>query len=213
MAEQMAARRRRDVRDYVDRAMQQHDHAMQQQPNADESSSQGSRSEGSFQTGTVHPAPARRAPRVSEDGVRDVGVPDVGGIELWRARARIKELTQAMMGKKSFSKSKTRRCLKNLPETDRNNVVTAYNWIDDKMWSKNHIRGPKWSKYTLNPKSTCQAILRCGISIPAGTTESDYWTTMMVLAVNNKYTFAKSNVFEKTKLQHKGNVFFLNYSV
>ena len=139
MAEQMAARQRSDVRDYVDRAMQQ-------QPNAYESSSQGSRSEGSFQTGTVHPALARRALRVSEDGVRDVGVPAVGGIELWRARARIKELTQAMMGKKSFSKSKTRRCLKNLPETDRNNVVTVYNWIDGKMWSKNHIRGPKMVK-------------------------------------------------------------------
>ena len=192
----MAARRRTDVNDYAL-------HVIQQSPTSDDSSSQCSRSEGSSQTGNVHPTLPRlgRAPRVSDDGGRDVG-----GLELLRARARIKELQQAVMGKKSFSKSKTRRCLKNLPETDRNNVVTAYNWIDDKLWSKNHIRGPKWAKYTLNQKSTCQRILRCGITIPAGTTESDYWTTMMVLAVNNKYTFAKSDVFKKTKVQHKGNV-------
>ncbi len=191
----MTAQQRSDVDEHVLHAMQQF---------ASDSSSQCSRSEGgSIQTGFVHtPVPRiERAPRVSDDGGRGDG-----GIELYRARARIKELQQAVMGKKSFSKSKTRRCLKNLPETDRNNVVTAYNWIDVKMWSKNHIRGPKWSRYSEHPKSTCQAILGCGITIPAGTTKSDYWTTMMVLAVNNKYTFAKSNVFEKTKLQHKGNV-------
>ena len=90
----MAARGRTDVNDYAL-------HVMQQSPSADDSSSQYSRSEGSFQTGIVHPALPRlgRAPRVSGDG----------GLELWCPRARIKELTQAMMGKKSFSKSKTRQ--------------------------------------------------------------------------------------------------------
>ena len=138
-----------------------------------------------------------RPARVSEDG---------SGLELVRAKARIKELTAAAIGGRSVSKNKTRRCLKNLPATDRLNASIVYNFIDDKLWSVHHIRTAKWSRYRRNKKTMCQRILGCGIKIPAGTTEGEYWDTILVMSVNNKYTFNKSNVFEKLKTQHKGNV-------
>ena len=40
----------------------------------------------------------------------------------------------------------------------------------------------------------------------SGDNEGGYWDTILVMSVNNKYTFNKSNVFEKLKTQHKGNV-------
>ena len=178
----MASQPRTDVEHLIARAV-------------DDNSSQSGRSEGSLQTSVVVGG-LRRVPRVSDDG----------GLELLRAQRRIRELMQAAMGRKSLSKNKTRRCLKNLPHTDRTNVITVYSFIDDKLWSQHHIRRPKWPGYSTKPKTMCQRILRCGINIPAGTTEEDYWTTMLVTAVNNKYTFGKSNVFEKTKVQHKGKI-------
>ncbi len=168
--------------------------AMQQRA-VNDSSSQSGRSEGSLQTSGVVDG-LQQVPRVSDDG----------GLELLRAQRRIRDLIQAAMGRKSLSKSKTRRCLKNLPHTDRTNVITVYSFFNDKLWSQHHICRPKWPRYSTNPKTMCQRILRCGINIPAGTTEEDYWTTMLVTAVNNKYTFGKSNVFQKTKVQHKGKI-------
>lgn len=142
-------------------------------------------------------SPQDRPARVSEGG---------SDHELRCAQARIKELQAAAVGGRAASKNKTRRCLKHLPTADRLNVSIVYNFIDDKLWSLHHIRTPKWPRYSTNKKTMCQRILRCGIIIPAGTTEEEYWNTMMVMSVNNKYTFSKSNVFEKLKTQHRGNV-------
>ena len=126
--------------------------------------------------------------------------------ELSRAHARIRELTQAAGGKRSESKNKTRRCIKNLPPADRYNMHQVYSYIDEKLWSHHHIRHSKWPNYNTKNKTMCQRILRCGVQIPAGTTQTDYWQSLIVMAVNNKYTFNKSNVFEKAKVQHRGNV-------
>ena len=181
---------RNDVSQYLADAMQQHD-SIGLGNNQEHSGVVDEESRGS----SVISSEDRRPPRVSNDGIMN---------ELARARVRIRELTQAASGRRSDSKNKTRRCLKNLPSADRCNVHTVYCYIDDKLWSQHHIRLTKWPRYSGKNKTMCQRILRCGIKIPAGTSEIEHWQSVLVMAVNNKYTFNKSNVFEKTKVQHRG---------
>ena len=137
---------------------------------------------------------------------------DDSNIIMLRMEARIKELTQASIGmnKDKGSKSKIRTYLTELPKSDYCNVLTVYNWIDNKLWSVYHIRSPKWTRYSTNKKTMCQRVLDCGIKVPAGTTEEDYWYTILSMAVNNKYAFSKSNFFEKAKKQYQGNTLTFN---
>ena len=155
------------------------------------------------EVGGVPQVPMDRPARVSIDG---------NGVELLRAYKRIKDLQAAAIGGRAVSKNKTRRCLRNLPATDCLNINVVYNFIDDKLWSLHHIRKLKWPRYSTNKKTMCQRILGCGVNIPPGSTEEEYWDSILVMSVNNKYTFAKSNVFEKLKAQHKGNVWAYSVS-
>ena len=192
---------RTDVDQYIAKVMQHHDsigHCDDQgRGGSIDSDSHGGSSVISSEDRHNSHSRASWPARVSNDGDTN---------ELKRAYKRIKELTRAAAGRRSETKNKTRRCLKNLPPADRMNINTVYGYIDDKLWSQHHIRLTKWARYNTKNKTMCQRILRCGVQIPAGTTKTDYWNSMLVMAVNNKYTFNKSNVFEKTKVQHRGNV-------
>ena len=49
-------------------------------------------------------------------------------------------------------------------------------------------------------------ILSCDIALPEGTSAEDYWETVLKGAVNNKYSFNKSNLIEALKKQYEGDL-------
>ena len=51
----------------------------------------------------------------------------------------------------------------------------------------------------------CQIILNCNIALPEGSSAEDYWETVSKGAVNNKYSFNKSNLIKALKKQYKGD--------
>ena len=51
----------------------------------------------------------------------------------------------------------------------------------------------------------CQIILNCDIALPEGSSAEDYWEAVLKDAVNNKYSFNKSNLIEALKKQYEGN--------
>ena len=47
-------------------------------------------------------------------------------------------------------------------------------------------------------------ILNCDIALPEGSSAEDYWEAVLKGAVNNKYSFNKSNLIEALKKQYEG---------
>ena len=50
----------------------------------------------------------------------------------------------------------------------------------------------------------CQIILNCDIALLEGSSAEDYWEAVLKGAVNNKYSFNKSNLIEALKKQYEG---------
>ena len=51
----------------------------------------------------------------------------------------------------------------------------------------------------------CQIILNCDIALPEGSSAEDYRETVLKGAVNNKYSFNKSNLIKALKKQYEGD--------
>ena len=119
---------------------------------------------------------------------------------------RCKDLMKALTGVSSggASKNKTRAKAKEMPPIDRINHNAVYAKIDEEVWSKQPIRPPSWQLYSDHERSMCQIILRGDIVLPEGSSAEDYWDTVLKGAVNNKYSFNKSNVIEALKKQYEG---------
>ncbi len=46
--------------------------------------------------------------------------------------------------------------------------------------------------------------MKCGLTVPEGMDEQEYWETIMVSAVNDKYAYTKSNLIQALARQYKG---------
>jgi hypothetical protein len=123
-----------------------------------------------------------------------------------RLEARMKELMKALTGVDNggASKNRTRAKAKEMPAIDKINYSAVYAKIDEDVWSKHPIRPPAWQLYSVHERSMCQIILNCDIALPEGSSAEDYWEAVLKGAVNNKYSFNKSNLIEALKKQYEG---------
>ena len=92
-----------------------------------------------------------------------------------------------------------------MPAIDKINYSTVFAKIDNDVWSKQPIRLPAWQQYSVHGQSMCQIILNCEIALPEGSSAEDYWETVLKGAVNNKYSFNKSDLIEALKKQYEGD--------
>ena len=124
-----------------------------------------------------------------------------------RLEARMKELMKSLTGVDNggSSKNRTRAKAKEMPAVDKINYGAVYTKIDEDVWSKHPIRPPAWQHYSVHERSMCQIILNCDIALPEGSSAEDYWETVLKGAVNNKYSFNKSNLIEALKKQYEGD--------
>ena len=99
--------------------------------------------------------------------------------------------------------------MKKLPKSDQLNVMIIYGWTDKVLWLVHHMQTKAWFLFSCNKKSMCQRVLKCSIKVAAETSEEEYWELILVLAVNNKYSFNKFNLSEA----NRGRVLLLIKSV
>ena len=120
--------------------------------------------------------------------------------------SRNQELTHALTRVKQGGESKNtaRTIKKRLIPSDRFNVSIANTKIDTDIWSYNPIRPRAWYHWSVNPRSFANKIMECGLRVPAGVESKDYWETILVRAVNDKYTYTKSNLIQALLMQYKG---------
>ncbi len=82
--------------------------------------------------------------------------------------------------------------------------MIVYGWIGKVLWLFHHMQTKAWFVFSRNKKSMCQRLLKCGIEVPLGTSEEEYWESILVLEANNKYSFNNSNQFESEKKNYEG---------
>jgi hypothetical protein len=150
-----------------------------------------------------HSGESHRAPHRGNPSIR---AQDDVALENARLKARNEALERSLFKRDegSGAKNKTRVAIKDLPETDKLNVARCNTKIDEEIWHKQPFRPRMWAFYTLEERSMCQEILKCGIAIPAGSDPERYWE-LLVRWINNKYSANKSNLFEACKKQYYGN--------
>ena len=93
-----------------------------------------------------------------------------------------------------------------MPPIDKINYRAVYAKIDEDVWSKQPIRPPMWQQYSVHERTMSQIILNCDNALPEGSSAEDYWETVLKGAVNNKYSFNKSNLIEALKKQYEGDL-------
>ena len=92
-----------------------------------------------------------------------------------------------------------------MPKTNQTNYITVYAKIIQDIWSKQPIWPPAWQFCSNHERSMCQMILNCGIALPEGTSAEDFWEMVLKGAINNKYSFNKSNLIKALKKQYEGD--------
>ena len=122
-----------------------------------------------------------------------------------RLEARMKELMKALTGVDNggSSKNRTRAKAKEMPAVDKINYSAVYAKIAEDVWSTHPIRPPAWQPNSVHGRSKCQIILNCDIALPEGLSAEDYWEAVLKGAVNNKYSFNKSNLIEAPRSNTK----------
>ncbi len=72
------------------------------------------------------------------------------------------------------TKNKLCDFLKKLPKPEQLNVMIVYGYIDEVLWPVHHIWTKEWFVFSHNKNIMCQRVLKCGIKVPAGTSEEEY---------------------------------------
>lgn len=121
-------------------------------------------------------------------------------------QTRNKELMAAItrINQGGGSKNKTRATKKKMPPTDRSNIMIANNKIDMDIWHNCPIRPPAWFRYSTHDRSFSKLITDCGLALPPGVDAKEYWETTLVPAVNDKFSYTKSNLIQALTKQYKG---------
>jgi hypothetical protein len=116
-------------------------------------------------------------------------------------KIRISLMTKKVVGK-SRGKNQTRR-REDMKEADLLNINAINNFMRLKMHPLNKLKQKNWYKYSDNPRSLCQMLLRV-TSPPSELTTQQFWEMEAAPAANDRWCTMASNYKEDMKRQLLG---------
>ena len=116
-------------------------------------------------------------------------------------KIRISLMTKKAVGK-SRGKNQTRR-REDMKEADLLNINAINNFMRLKMHPLNKLKQKNWYKYSDNPRSLCQMLLRV-TSPPSELTTQQFWEMEAAPAANDRWCTMASNYKEDMKRQLLG---------
>ena len=116
-------------------------------------------------------------------------------------KIRISLMTKKSVGK-SRGKNQTRR-REDMKEADLLNINAINNFMRLKMHPLNKLKQKNWYKYSDNPRSLCQMLLRV-TSPPSELTAQQFWEMEAAPAANDRWCTMASNYKEDMKRQLLG---------
>ena len=125
--------------------------------------------------------------------------------EILKLTSRCQDLQRVMAGacnSRGRGKNKTRTNVVRT-NTDMLNIKQVYNGIKGDLYPLCKILPVKFYKFSTNKRSVCHRVMEW-VTIPAGTTEKDYWNEIIAPEVSNKYCHLKSNFTDRVKKAFEG---------